>query len=84
MGRIFTEGVGSTKVLLQLGLDGRTIISSVSCPEIGCLQNNQNGYQRSNHSGVPEHGMWLPKTTSQVWHKPHYNLQMGTGLSRGT
>jgi len=26
---------GAPKVLLQLGLDGRIIIGSVSCPEIG-------------------------------------------------
>jgi hypothetical protein len=32
----------------------------LSRPEIGCLQNNQNGHQKSNHSGVFEHRLWLP------------------------
>ena len=42
-------------------------VEVVSCPEIGCLQNNQNGHQKSNHSGVPEHWLWLQKAGSEVW-----------------
>jgi hypothetical protein len=34
--------------LLQGWLDVEAMVILLSCPEIGCLQNNQNGYQRSN------------------------------------
>ena len=49
-----------TKGFVQLGHDVETIIGSVSRPEIGCLQINQNGTKRPDYSGVPEHGMWVP------------------------
>ena len=53
----------------------------MSRPEIGCLQNNQNGIKRPDYSGVPEHRLRLPEATSQVWHQPNNYLQMGDGLS---
>jgi hypothetical protein len=50
-----------------VGHDVRTISSGMSRPEIGCLQNNQNGYQTTSHYRVFNARNWLPATGSQVW-----------------
>jgi hypothetical protein len=47
--------------------DGSRGSAITSCPEIGCLQNNQNGYQTTSHYRVFNARRWLPATGSQVW-----------------